>query len=67
MTVDAAAGVIAQYCEGSTVASIVESPEEFRAAYRVAAAFVHPDRTGEDAQFKTVQEAKAVLEKHHAG
>ena len=42
------------------------SPDDYRAAYRTAAARLHPDSpTGSDELFKKLQAAKEMLDRHH--
>jgi hypothetical protein len=64
-----AALFIAQHSTGprSLPGDILQSADHFRAQYREAAARLHPDRNGGDeSAFKRLQQAKEILEKHHA-
>lgn len=46
--------------------AIADSADNFAKAYRVAAGRLHPDRNnGDDTQFKRLQAARVILEKHH--
>lgn len=52
---------------GTTVRDILQHPQCMAAWYRTAAFQTHPDRTGgNDENFKRLQEAKRVLDQHHA-
>jgi hypothetical protein len=46
--------------------SVIEDGEVYRELYRVAAGRLHPTRTTEVAGWQRLQEAKAVLDAHHA-
>jgi len=45
---------------------ILKDPAELKSRYREAAHTLHPDRGGDTEQFQTLQEAKRILDKHHA-
>lgn len=72
MTVEAAAAFIASNIAGveadaPTLANlIVDQPEALTEAYRIAALKLHPDTGGDPAEFRRLQDAKHVLEAHHA-
>jgi hypothetical protein len=47
--------------------SVIGDVEYYRRAYRAAAGKLHPDRGGDPAKWNQLQEAKRVLDQHHAG
>jgi hypothetical protein len=65
MTVQDAAEFIAHW---SAIAAgvIIENAESFRAAYRQAAARLHPDITGDSENFYKLRAAKDRLDAHHS-
>lgn len=68
MTLEEAARWMAQVCgETITVKDLLESVDITKAAYRTAARRTHPDTGGSQEQFVILQEAKRVLDAHHAG
>lgn len=67
MTVEQAARwFVGQQCGISAPASLIESPDCVREAYRVLAQRMHPDKPGGNQQlFAMLAEAKRVLDQHH--
>lgn len=68
MTVEQAAKFVCDHdAYSDTTDDVLNSAETFRDCYRSAAAKLHPDICGQDDQFKTLQEAKRVLDSYHHG
>lgn len=72
MAADVAARVIVEAAgwdpdddDGDDVENVLASANDFRIYYRDAAKRTHPDAGGSTRDFQLVQEAKAVLERHH--
>lgn len=67
MTVEQAAQWLYSESHGVIAAAlIVGVADAYKTAYRSAAAKLHPDRGGDPAKWNQLQEAKRVLDQHHA-
>lgn len=64
-TVESAAGFIGEMV-ARPAALIVRDAAVFRESYRAAAMRAHPDRGGSEILFRRLQDAKRVLDQHHA-
>jgi hypothetical protein len=67
MTVEEAAEIVAPVGGDFTIHAVIHDAGLYRQAYRARAAELHPDHNdGNDAKFKRLQEARHVLDAHHA-
>jgi len=66
LTIDEAAVKLQAAAPGyGSPKSIIESPTVYRAAYRAAAAKLHPDAGGKKEEWEMLQAAKSLLDMHH--